>query len=92
MSRKIVLEERVRDKDPAGKIENLLDRSILILHGESDSMVEITPQREIYEKLMSSYTEKENLKMTSYPMLDHFVTTNMLEEMGEWFGENLKGV
>lgn len=85
-----VLEDKVRDKDPAGKIENLLDRSILILHGESDSRVEITPQREMYEKLKSAYTEKENLRMTSYPDLDHFVTTNMLEEMGKWFGEKLR--
>ncbi len=86
------LEKEIQSKNPAGKIDSMMDRPILILHGEADSMVEITPQREIFEKLRNAYSKKENIKMTSYPKLDHFVTTNMLEEMCNWFSENLTEV
>ncbi|MGM0395662.1 MAG: alpha/beta hydrolase family protein [Bacillota bacterium] len=83
------LRQEIEEKNPAGKMDALIDREILILHGEADSMVEIRPQREFYEKLMSLYNRQENLRMISYPKLDHFMTINMLEEMGRWFGERL---
>ncbi|WP_422485577.1 alpha/beta fold hydrolase [Gudongella sp. DL1XJH-153] len=86
------LEQEVQSKNPAGKIDFLVDRPILILHGEADSMVEITPQRDFYEKLKHLYKVDENIKMISYKNLDHFVTTNMLEEMGKWFSEKLMEV
>lgn len=86
------LEKEIQSKNPAGRIDLLVDRPILILHGEADSMVEITPQRKIYEKLRDSYSKQENIKMISYKKLDHFVTTNMLEEMGKWFSEKLMEV
>lgn len=78
------LEQEVAERDPASSMDNLLDRPILILHGEADSMVDIGPQREFYEKLRELHRSEGDLKMVSYKNLDHFVTTNMLEEMGKW--------
>ncbi len=78
------LEQEVENRNPLGRIDNLLDRPILILHGEADSMVEITPQRDFYEKLRELHRVEGGLRMVSYKNLDHFVITNMLEEMGKW--------
>jgi len=83
------LEQEVKDRNPAGNIDKLLDRPILILHGEADSMVEISPQREFYENLRELHRVEGDLKMISYKNLDHFVTTNMLEEMGKWLDNKM---
>lgn len=78
------LEQEVENRNPASRMENLVDRPILILHGEADSMVEIKPQRVFYERLRELHRSEGDLRMVSYKNLDHFVTTNMLEEMGKW--------
>ena len=83
------LEQQVKDRNPAGNMDKLLDRPILILHGEADSMVEIQPQRDFYEKLRGLHKAEGDLKMVSYKNLDHFVTTNMLEEMGKWLDNKM---
>ncbi|MCR3954818.1 MAG: alpha/beta fold hydrolase [Gudongella sp.] len=83
------LEQQVKDRNPAGNMDSLLDRPILILHGEADSMVEISPQREFYERLRELHRAEGDLKMVSYKNLDHFVTTNMLEEMGKWLDNKM---
>lgn len=84
------IENRISKKNPNSMIENLAQRPILILHGESDSIVSIAPQREFYEDIKEKYENAEDIKMISYPNLDHFVTTNMLEDMCEWFSMRLK--
>jgi predicted esterase len=66
-----------------------VDRPILILHGEDDTVVDIGPQREFYESLKSSYSRKDLIMMTTYKQLDHYVTTNMMEEMGRWLEKYL---
>src|SRR5690554_148979 len=83
------LEQEVEKRNPAGNMDKLLDRPILILHGEVDSMVEISPQRDFYERLRELHRSEGDLKMISYKNLDHFVTTNMLEEMGNWLDNKM---
>ena len=83
------LEKRVLGKDPSHKAKSLVDRRILILHGEADSMVDIAPQREFFEMIKDQYSIPENIRMTSFQKLDHYVTTNMLEEMCKWFVDKL---
>ena len=83
------LVQEVGNRNPLGRIDNLLDRPILILHGEADSMVEITPQRDFYEKLRELHRSEGDIRMVSYKNLDHFVTTNMLEEMGKWLDNKM---
>ena len=84
------IENRISKKNPNSMIENLADRPILILHGESDSIVSIAPQREFFENFKVKYQNAEDIKMISYQNLDHFVTTNMLEDMCKWFSMKLK--
>jgi hypothetical protein len=84
-----VLQQEVEKRNPAASVVNLLDRPILILHGEADSMVEISPQRDFYERLRELHRSEGDLKMISYKNLDHFVTTNMLEEMGNWLDSKM---
>lgn len=45
------LEKRVMDKTPADKTGSLLERPLLILHGEADQVVDITPQKSFMRKL-----------------------------------------
>lgn len=83
------LRVRIGEKDPIGRRDILVDRPILILHGEDDTVVDIGPQREFYESLKSSYSRKDLIMMTTYKQLDHYVTTNMMEEMGRWLEKYL---
>ncbi|MDY0236301.1 MAG: alpha/beta fold hydrolase [Gudongella sp.] len=83
------LEKRVKEKTPADKISSLLERPLLILHGGADKVVDITPQKEFYEKLRLDYKENEGLKMVTYSNLGHFMSVNMVEEMSKWFHKYL---
>lgn len=83
------LEKRVIERSPANKIGSLLERPILILHGGADKVVDISPQKDFYERLRENYKENEGLKMLTYANLGHFMSVNMIEEMSKWFGKHL---
>ena len=70
-------------------IDKLLDRPILLLHGEKDSLVDISGQRIFYEKVGPKYSDKSLLQLIEYSNLDHFVTTNMMDEAAKWFRKYL---
>ncbi len=70
-------------------LESIIDRPLLMLHGDSDSLVDIEAQREFFKKVSPLYRGSERLKFIEYPKLNHFVTTNMIEEAAIWFGEYL---
>jgi predicted esterase len=76
-------------KTPADKVSSLLERPLLILHGGADKVVDITPQKEFYEKLRLVYKKNEGLKMVTYSNLGHFMSVNMVEEMSKWFHKYL---
>ena len=76
---------KVRTLDPMKNIDRLKDRPILLLHGEKDSSVPIRGQKIFYEKIKYSYEYKDRIKFIEYPNLNHYVTTNMMEETIEWF-------
>ncbi|TJX68117.1 hypothetical protein E8P77_02920 [Soehngenia saccharolytica] len=78
------VERDIEKNDPARNIENLLDRPLLLLHGEADSVVDINPQRKFYEKAKELYKNKELIEFISYPRLNHHFTVNMLEKSAEW--------
>jgi hypothetical protein len=81
--------KKLKGKDPAGRLEFMKDRHILILHGEDDSAVDIVPQREFYESLKQKYKRQDHIMMVTYKQLNHYVTTNMMEEMGKWLEKYL---
>jgi len=82
-------EEKINFLDPMNNIDKLLDRPILLLHGEKDSLVDISGQRIFYEKVGPKYSDKSLLQLIEYSNLDHFVTTNMMDEAAKWFRKYL---
>ncbi len=68
---------------PSNNLSKLKDKEILILSGELDDEVDITPQREFYienkNKINVDFIEQEGV--------GHFVTTGMLEQLIAWLGE-----
>ena len=79
------LEEKIKKIDPISNLPLLKDRPILMLHGDSDTVVSIESQRVFYEKIKPFYEDKEKIKFVEYNNLNHFVTTNMMEESIAWF-------
>ena len=79
------LEEKVNKMDPMNNPDLLIDRPIILLHGDSDTLVPIGSQEIFYEKLKPLYNQKEKLKIMKYLNLNHFVTTNMMEDSIAWF-------
>lgn len=79
------IKEKVGVLDPLKNIELLKERPILMLHGDNDTSVPINSQRIFYEKAMPMYENKDRIRFIEYPNLNHFVTTNMMEETIIWF-------
>jgi dipeptidyl aminopeptidase/acylaminoacyl peptidase len=79
------LEAKIKKIDPINNLHLLKNRPILILHGDSDTVVSIESQRIFYEKIKPIYEDKEKIKFVEYNNLNHFVTTNMMEESIAWF-------
>lgn len=74
------IENRIEKKDPIKNINLLVNRPILLLHGDADDSVSIESQRLFYNHIGPKYDEKEKIKLMEYPRLNHYVTTNMMEE------------
>lgn len=83
------VEKKVKELDPMNHLNALIDRPILLLHGESDAVVPIDSQRIFYNKLSPMYNNKERINFIEYPGLNHVVTTNMMEETINWLGKYL---
>lgn len=79
------IEDKVNKMDPMNNFHLLKDRPILLLHGDSDSLVSVETQRIFYKKIRPLYQNKDKIKFVEYPNLNHFVTTNMMEESIAWF-------
>ncbi|MSU00410.1 alpha/beta fold hydrolase [Tissierella pigra] len=79
------LEEKVNKMDPMNNLNLLIDRPIILLHGDSDTLVPIESQELFYENLKPLYNHKEKLKIMKYLNLNHFVTTDMMEQSIAWF-------
>lgn len=83
------LQEKLDKYNPMLNLENIIDRPILMLHGDNDTLVGIEAQREFYKEVAPKYEGSERLKFIEYPKLNHFVTTNMMEEAVFWFNKYL---
>lgn len=75
--------------DPMMNQELLIDRPILLLHGASDSVVNIESQRVFYKKIKELYNNESLIQLIEYENLGHFVTTNMMDDAGRWFKKYL---
>lgn len=79
------IERRIDSLDPLNNLELLKDRPILMLHGDRDSLVSIDSQRLFMKEIEPLYNHSNRIKLIEYPNLNHFVTTNMMEESIVWF-------
>ncbi|HCX61903.1 YqiA/YcfP family alpha/beta fold hydrolase [Sedimentibacter sp.] len=84
-----IIEKKVTDMNPMNHLNLLKNRPILLMHGDSDSVVPIESQKCFYDKLNPIYEDKEKIKFIEYTNLNHFVTTNMMEESINWLGRYL---
>lgn len=79
-----LVEGKIRDLDPINNLEKLKNRPIKIIHGEKDSQVSIKPQIDFYKEIEPTYENKKDISFMKVEDLDHFVTTNMIEELILW--------
>lgn len=77
-------EKEIKSLDPINNLEKLIDRPMLILHGDSDAVVSIEPQRIFHSKINSLYKEKSRIELIEYPNVNHHLTTSMMEEGAKW--------
>lgn len=82
-------EKKVNLIDPMNNMELILDRPVLLLHGSHDSVVNIESQRLFFEEVKPQYSDKSLIQLIEYNNLNHFVTTNMMEEAAIWFKKYL---
>jgi len=75
--------------NPMKNLEHIINRPILMLHGDSDTLVGVEAQREFYKEVAPKYNGSSRLRFIEYPKLNHFVTTNMMEEAAIWFNNYL---
>lgn len=92
----IVIEEKLEEKeeeieniDPIKNMDLLVDRPILLLHGDADDVVSIESQRLFYNQIKANYKDSEEIKFIEYPGLNHIVSTNMMEESIVFFNKYL---
>lgn len=83
------IEKSVNFKDPMANMDLIIDRPILMLHGNKDSLVDIKSQRMFYDKIRPLYSNSNMIELIEYNNLNHFVTTNMMEEAAHWFKKYL---
>lgn len=83
------LRVRIDKCDPIKNLDAIVNRPILLLHGDSDTLVNVNAQREFFKKVAPMYDSSDKLSFIEYPKLNHFVTTNMMEEAAIWFDKYL---
>lgn len=83
------LEELINRLDPMNNLDLLINRPMILLNGGSDTVVPPESQESFYNKIMPRYEDQENIKFMKVENLDHFVTTNMMEESIAWLYRHL---
>lgn len=83
------LKKKINHLDPMNNLNLLINRPILLLHGDSDSLVPIESQRAFYNKLSLLNDDKKIINLIESPGLNHFITTNMMGESINWLGRYL---
>lgn len=76
--------------NPADNLDQLNNRPILLLHGDSDSLVPIDAQRYFYNKVSGYYEDKDKIELVEVPRMDHYISTGMLEKAIFFNEEHLK--
>lgn len=85
-----IIEEKIKEIDPIKNTHLLVNRPILILHGDCDTTLSVESERLFYENINEKYSDKDKIKLVEYPGLNHAVTTNMMEDSIVFFNKYLK--
>ena len=85
----IELQENITRYDPMKNLDDIINRPILLLHGDNDTLVSIEAQRSFYNNVFPLWEDTSRIGFIEYPKLNHFVTTNMMEEAAMWFNKYL---
>lgn len=83
------LEVNINRYDPIKNLDSIINRPILLLHGDNDTLVSIEAQRLFYNYVFHFWEDASRIGFIEYPKLNHFVTTNMMEEVAMWFNKYL---
>lgn len=81
------IESKIEEIDPIENTGKLIDRPILLLHGDSDEVVPVVSQRIFFEYINPKYKDQDKIKFIEYPGLNHLVTTNMMEDSIVFFNK-----
>ncbi len=73
--------------DPANNLDKIINRPILLLHGIEDELIPIECEYSFYNSVRKMYKNSQKIKLIDYTNLNHFVTTNMMDESIKWFKE-----
>lgn len=84
------MEEDIEKIDPIKNIDLLVNRPIMLLHGDADNLVDIESERLFFNAIKPKYKDSEKIKFIEYPGLNHIVSTNMMEESILFFNKYLQ--
>jgi dienelactone hydrolase len=83
------LDAAVRKFDPISHPERFADRPLLIVNGETDTLVPAECSRRLESALRPFYRRPELLKLSIYPNVGHTVTPAMWQESLDWLARRL---
>ena len=83
------IEEKITSLDPMNNLEKIINRPVLLLHGASDRVVDISSQRIFYKNIKPMYNKPEYINFIEYPNLDHYLITDMMEQTAKWLKDIL---
>lgn len=75
------LYDEIEKKSPMAHLDTLKDVPIFMTNGDSDGSIDPRAQAHFYEELMKAGGKAERVV---YPLLGHFVTTNMMDDGLQW--------
>ena len=84
------IEGKIAKIDPISNTDLILDRPILLLHGDSDEVVPVASQRRFFQYINPKYKDQDKIKFIEYPGLNHLVTTNMMEDSIVFFNKYIR--
>ncbi len=81
--------KEIEKYDPMNNLDKIINRPLLMLHGDGDSLIDVNGQRNFFAKVSAIYKDKDKIKYIEYPKLNHLVSTNMMEDIAIWCEEFL---
>lgn len=75
--------QRISSIEPSNKLKNI-NTPLLMLNGETDSLIPIEDVRKTYKFLKNNYNDANQINFVEYSGADHFATQDMFREAAKW--------